>query len=1097
MTNMRYVLIILCFAFIFFTISAAESEYFIFKVEISKQGDTDSLSIIIPLKGGPYNIDWENDGIFDEITGNNIEYVEHTYSAEGVYTIAVDCSNATAPQIQYADSNDKDQLLEIQQWGSVKWASMQKAFQGCSNLTVTAADIPDLSNVNDMSYMFNKAYLFNSNIDNWDVSNVTDMSGMFWGCHSFSQDIGNWDVSSVTDMNYMFSDAKSFNQNLSNWDVSNVKNMSYMFLYANSFNGDISNWDVSSVTDMSYMFSDAALFNCDISNWDVSSVIDMSYMFFNATAFNADISRWDVSNVVNMVDMFAYESSFNCDIGNWNVSNVMNMSGMFFAATSFNQDIGNWDVSNVNDMNDFLTGVQLSTNNYDSLLINWSKLILQLDVSLDASKCCYSDAAEAARNNIISNFSWTINDNGLAPQYTVTAISNANGTVAPESQTVYYGNDAAEIIATGDDGYHFLKWNDGNTDNPRTLKNVIEDTTVSATFEVNPSTVTVTATADGNGTVTPEIQTIDYGNDAAEIIATPEQGYHFLKWDDGKIDNPRIFQNVTSDITITAIFEINPSTVTVTATSNGNGTVTPEIQTVDYGKDSAAISAVPAEHYHFVQWNDGNTDNPRIVKNATENITIIASFAIDTFTITANSAGKGIVSPQTQTVDYGNDSAEIIPTPDEGYHFLKWDDNNTENLRIFTNVTEDITITASFEIDKFTVTAGFVGSGMVAPEIQTIDYDCDSAEILAVPEEGYHFLRWNDGNTDNPRVISHVQENTEIIAIFAINTYTVTFETDGSVGALLDGEQVQTVDSGHNCSPVKAIPNQTLKFVNWTGSDGFVTDENPLLITDIHKDMLITANFETITQTLTVGNIITVYAANVPNLNEIFIKEPKLYGEFIPIGDFKSKCPRLTKVSKNLPSEKFQVVWRKSTYLYDKQALKDANKSGVLTSHWIQDNPMAHQVINLKVKTKNSYGNVIEEYLDKKELVPPVVTGIFKENGDEITDVINKGDIILIKGLYFGQKVPKVCLEYRDDFGKINQLKLSVLKPLLYSDAKGKPQKSCMNPLTGESQIKLEVLSSSKILPDDSNGVFDLILSNKLGIAIDKTTGKVPVIKVY
>ena len=261
--------------------------------------------------------------------------------------------------------------------------------------------------------------------------------------------------------------------------------------------------------------------------------------------------------------------------------------------------------------------------------------------------------------------------------------------------------------------------------------------------------------------------------------------------------------------------------------------------------------------------------------------------------------------------------------------------------------------------------------------------------------------------------------------------------------------------------------------------------------------MRITANFESITQILTVGNIVTVYAANVSNLNGYFTREPKLYGEFIPIGDFKSICPRLTKISKNIPSEMFQAVWKKAVCLYDRQALKNANKSGVLTSLWLQDNPMPHQLVNLKIKTKNPYGIVIEEYLDKKELVPPVITGIFRENGDKITSSINRGSVIWVKGLYFGKKAPKVSLEYRDAFDKINQLKLNVLKPLFYADAKGKPQKSCMNPITGESQIKLEVLSSSKILPNDSNGVFYLIISNKLGIAIDKTTGKVPVIKVY
>ena len=73
-------------------------------------------------------------------------------------------------------------------------------------------------------------------IGKWDVSNVTDMSDMFEGAESFNQDIGKWDVSNVTDMSSMFSSATSFNQDIGKWDVSNVSDMENMFMDAESFN---------------------------------------------------------------------------------------------------------------------------------------------------------------------------------------------------------------------------------------------------------------------------------------------------------------------------------------------------------------------------------------------------------------------------------------------------------------------------------------------------------------------------------------------------------------------------------------------------------------------------------------------------------------------------------------------------------------------------------------------------------------------------------------------------------------------------------------------------------------------------------------------
>ena len=126
----------------------------------------------IPTTGGGYNynVDCDSDGT-NEATAVNGNYICN-YNTAGDYTISI---TGDFPQIYSDFSNDCEKLLSVNQWGNGVWRSMKNAFSGCINMTVTANDTPDLSQVTDMSQMFLGARKFNQNINNWDVSNVTNM----------------------------------------------------------------------------------------------------------------------------------------------------------------------------------------------------------------------------------------------------------------------------------------------------------------------------------------------------------------------------------------------------------------------------------------------------------------------------------------------------------------------------------------------------------------------------------------------------------------------------------------------------------------------------------------------------------------------------------------------------------------------------------------------------------------------------------------------------------------------------------------------------------------------------------------------------------
>ncbi len=349
---------------------ASGNEDFIFTVHVD--GNIND-KYTIPINGNysslyNYNVDCNNDGTFEATGLDGNSTYDCVYSSDGDYTIRIEdnSGNKTGyPAVFFGGSGDtasKEALLEVKQWGSMKWQDMSYAFSGCSNFTLTATDVPDLSDVTDMKYAFAYTSQFNNNINNWDVSNVT--------------------------------------------------NMSYMFFHATAFNQPLNNWNVSNVTDMSYMFFQAAAFNQPLNNWNVSNVINMSSMFFQATAFNQSLNGWSFASQANLSAMFYGATSFNQDLSSWDVKRVKNMAYMFYGATAFNQDLSAWNVRNVTDMSSMFDTSGLSTRNYDKILIAWDSLsVLQNNVTLGAASTHYCNSADA-RQDLISNHNWTINDAG-------------------------------------------------------------------------------------------------------------------------------------------------------------------------------------------------------------------------------------------------------------------------------------------------------------------------------------------------------------------------------------------------------------------------------------------------------------------------------------------------------------------------------------------------------------------------------------------------------------------------------------------------------------------------------------------------------------
>lgn len=105
------------------------------------------------------------------------------------------------------------------------------------------------------------------------------------------------------------------------------------------------------------------------------------------------------------------------------------------------------------------------------------------------------------------------------------------------------------------------------------------------------------------------------------------------------------------------------------------------------------IVAVPNDQQRFVQWNDGNTDNPRLV-TVSQNTTFTAEFAPIPTSCTLTLYADGCESANVFTCDVGL-QVNIVAIPNAQRRFIQWNDGNTDNPRLVT-VSQDMTLTAEF-----------------------------------------------------------------------------------------------------------------------------------------------------------------------------------------------------------------------------------------------------------------------------------------------------------------------------------------------------------------------------------------------------------------
>ncbi len=261
------------------------------------------------------------------------------------------------------------------------------------------------------------------------------------------------------------------------------------------------------------------------------------------------------------------------------------------------------------------------------------------------------------------------------------------------------------------DAHKFLKWSDGNTDNPRTLV-LTQDTTLTAEFVECPYHMVIIGGVDIYGTYYRFEESYDpvgfYGTsfktgdtlsvcEGQKVTFTEQHECGtWLGWSDGVADRERTII-VISDTVISSRFDAKTYRLSITAGEGGSLYSGNFVGIRTECQGTIWRRAEANDGYYFTGWSDGMMNADRDFE-IFQDTTVVALFALKVpvrvFTgVAENSTDMGIAiwngEPITGSV------INVSATPNEGYHFVEWSDGNAQAERTI-YLTRDTTLYATF-----------------------------------------------------------------------------------------------------------------------------------------------------------------------------------------------------------------------------------------------------------------------------------------------------------------------------------------------------------------------------------------------------------------
>ena len=240
------------------------------------------------------------------------------------------------------------------------------------------------------------------------------------------------------------------------------------------------------------------------------------------------------------------------------------------------------------------------------------------------------------------------------------------------------------------EGYTGRLYRDADFLKPLTKDSKVKNgDTVYVKWTINKYTVTF---MDGEK-VLETFTNVPHGSAVTAPEVSEKYGKTFIGWD-------KKFDNVTSDLTINAVYDVDKFTVTFK-----DGEKVLETQTVEYeaaatAPDTARLS--PPEGMHFAEWD-------KDFSKVTEDIEVSAVYELNEYTVTFKN-GETMIKNERVKHGFAATAPNVFDTPTE--KFVGWD-------KPFDNVTSDLIVNAKFETKKFTLTfINFDGTTVYTEEVE-------------------------------------------------------------------------------------------------------------------------------------------------------------------------------------------------------------------------------------------------------------------------------------------------------------------------------------------------------------------------------------------